>query len=433
MSRRSPNLSKLPSRTILYNSKARNIDFWIDADGKNIEYSSYVLPWAVLIHVIAFLSIDMMLNSQDIFLSLIMRLIPILYISSLYLGLKIENKFITEKYTFLLFLAGIISVIPVIHHSMYEITQNNHFYGGALGVILLKVLMITFVLLPRIYVLSLYLILDASMILAYSYFVGDLFLPYLLPFATVLIFTDIALIISYKITLDLRKDNFYKSQGLEQAFEQKNKYFNILAHDVKSPVNLMQSVINLIKNGDISDERKEHYIDRIGLQLDSLNKLVLNILDWIKTSGEIKLIIEKINVSEILNHILDLNTKLILDKKIKIFNDCPDDIFINYDKQSLEIIFNNLLRNAIKFSYQGGSIFIDCQEDKFIIKNSGVQMSPEQIDKFNEGEMLSVKNGTLGEKGHGLGLEIIKTLAFKNNGELIIEKQDEYNCFYLIF
>jgi len=418
---------------ILYNSKLKNIAFWDDADQKNIDYSRYVLPSAILIHVIAFLSIDMMLNGQDIFLSLITRLIPIIYISSLYVGLKVDNKFITEKYTFLLFLAGIISVIPVIHHGLYEITQNNHFYGGALGVILLKVLMITFVLIPRIFVFSLYFILDVLMIGTYLYLKGDLFLPHILPFATVMVFTDIALIISYKITLDLRKDNFYNSLQLTQAFEQKNKYFNILAHDVKSPVNLMQSVINLIKNGDISTERKEHYIDRIDLQLNSLNNLVLNILDWIKTSGEIKLKIEKLNVSDVLNNILDLNAKLILDKKIKIFNACPDDIFINYDKQSLVIIFNNLLRNAVKFSEEQGSIFIDCEENKFIIKNSGVQMSSGQIEKFNTGKMLEVKNGTSGEKGHGLGLEIIKTLAQKNNGELIIEKQDEYNCFCLIF
>ncbi len=421
----------------MYNSKNTHNDFWADARNKNIQYSKYVLPSAISIHIIAFLSIDMMLNKQDVLTSLAMRFIPVIYILVLFVGLRIKNEFIKGNYTFLLFCAGILSIIPVVHHASYELIENGHLYGGALGIVLLKVLMISFVLLPRFWVLLLYLSLDILIIAGYSYLCGDLFYENATRFVIIMVFIDIALIISYNITLGLRKDHFNASQQLTSAFEQKNKYFNILAHDVKSPVNLMQSAIELIKGDEIAPNRKEYYIDRLGLQLDSLDKLVVNILDWIKASGDLELKKEKLNLSATVSHVLDLNQKLIKDKGIKIVNDRGGDIFVNYDGQSLEIIFNNLLRNAIKFSEKNTSIFISCGKEngevRFTIKNSGVQIDAQQIEKYKLGKFLDVKNGTTGEKGHGLGLEIIRTLALNNNSGLKIEKEGEYNCFHLIF
>jgi signal transduction histidine kinase len=99
------------------------------------------------------------------------------------------------------------------------------------------------------------------------------------------------------------------------------------------------------------------------------------------------------------------------------------------DVDQFDLIIRNLLSNAIKFTPKGGSIFLDAKEEngqiKISIKDSGVGMNQNTVDKIFANEIISLK-GTNGEKGSGLGLSLTKEFIENNNGTFnICSKPDK--------
>jgi len=431
--------------------------FWEDAAEKNLYYSQYVLPSAIIIHLIALFSIDIYIVGQDILISVILRGVPIIYLGVLYLMIKQKKLLVKSNYMILFLIAGVVSIIPVVYHASQDLQNNGMLFSGGMGVFIVKVMMIMFVFLPRNHTYILYAIIDLLTIASYYYLSTEAFISHLDTFAVFLILSNIILIISYHLTLDLRV-GYYKNkikieklnERLENEAKFKEKYFSFLAHDIKSPVNLMQSVVHLLQNGDLDNDRRNHYIDRIEFQLSSLNNLVINILDWIKTNNsEIELEIAELNLYDIIENSIDINIRLSNDKNIKIINHIDKSTVIDFDKNSLLIIINNLLRNAIKFSDIGGEISLELSTEYKIINandahnkkgkqvfkiiNGGSLIDDKQIQDFNSSKIAYVKNGTIGEKGHGLGLEIVSTLCRLNNSRISIKNSENINSFEIIF
>jgi len=408
--------------------KKANADFWNDAIERNIYYARYVLPSSIAIHITAFIGIDLHLVGVNYPISFALRLLPILYLTILILALNFKLEKIKDKVLLLFFFAGLLSSLPVIFHAGLDLLNNVSLYSGGMGIFVLKVIMTMFVFLRRRMMYLLYILIDIFTVITYYFVASEHFIEQIHLFLIYTFLSNTVLLISYYVYYDLRKTIFFNKQQLETELKFKENYFGFLAHDIKSPIALMQSVTELLKSEEITEDRRRYYIDRLDLQLDSLNNLVINILNWLKsTDQKIQLNPVLIKFNSTLDKCLDLNNRLAIPKELKINKQLSEVNEIIFDPHTLEIILNNLIRNSFKFVEDKSEINIRTEkvDNKFCfsIINTGIEFDDIQLEMFYKGESVYPKNGTGGEKGHALGLEIIKSLTQINNSDFHIQKQ----------
>ncbi len=228
-----------------------------------------------------------------------------------------------------------------------------------------------------------------------------------------------------KTLLDLTKK-------LKLANATKDKFFSIIAHDLKNPLGAFKNVTELLSSS-FDELDKEETLEFIELMTDSAGKLYTlleNLLTWSRSQqGVIKFNPELINLRTIAQDNFDVLKHIADAKKIKLSNNIPNEITVNADPNMITTVFRNLISNAIKFTQIGGNVWTDYKIDGNIIEvsvnDNGVGINPEDIPKlFNIGENFS-SLGTNMETGTGLGLILCKEFIHKHEGEIWAESKIE--------
>ncbi|MEJ5287062.1 MAG: PAS domain S-box protein [Bacteroidota bacterium] len=210
----------------------------------------------------------------------------------------------------------------------------------------------------------------------------------------------------------------------------KDKFFNIIAHDLRAPISGLISMTKmLIENSEIlsPDGMRELLVDLLEFANQSYN-LLENLLQWARTqTGTIPFNPEDTDLFEIALASKLLNEPNAKQKNIVISNNVPPQSFSFVDRNMITTIVRNLVSNAIKFTNPGGEIRINLIDkgDNFelSVSDTGVGMSKEQMDKlFKVGENVSTL-GTSGEKGSGFGLILCKEFVEKNGGTIRVESE----------
>ena len=210
----------------------------------------------------------------------------------------------------------------------------------------------------------------------------------------------------------------------------KDKFFSIIAHDLKSPFNIILGYADLLVSDydKFDDTERKSFISKINHSSKTTYSLLENLLTWARSQiGRIKLTKEKLNLKEFINVSIEPYTPNARKKKIKLANTVSDEIVIEIDKHTLTFAIGNMVNNAIKFTNEGGQITIDAISDsnqiEISIKDTGVGMNQEQIQKlFRIEESFSTK-GTNNEKGTGLGLILCQEFIEKNGGNIKVESE----------
>jgi len=208
----------------------------------------------------------------------------------------------------------------------------------------------------------------------------------------------------------------------------KDKLFTIVSHDIKSPLAVLVSLLEVLEDEDedIYKEENKEILYEINKNVKNTYTLVENVLDWFKSQMD-GLVYNSFswNLSDIMKNSLMLLKKSAELKDIKVFYEIPEDIFIHTDKNMFEIIVRNLFSNAIKFTYKGGSIKVKAKESDGIVtvafRDSGIGIESEKIEKLFSYSDCNSTLGTFKEKGTGLGLIICKQLIEKNKGRIWVE------------
>jgi PAS domain S-box-containing protein len=226
-----------------------------------------------------------------------------------------------------------------------------------------------------------------------------------------------------------------KEAKLEKSNKTKDKFFSIIAHDLKAPFNTLLGFSNLLYENfdDYSKEEQKEFLNIIRNGINSSYKLLENLLVWSRSQrGAIKFKPEKINLHLLTNEIQKLLNQSILKKSILFENKIAGKFYVYADKDMLSTIIRNLLSNAIKFTPKGGNITLVSRLKKTIksqeyveisVKDSGVGISEQMQSKlFDIGEAISTR-GTENEKGTGLGLILCKEFVEKHNGEIWVESK----------
>ncbi|MDX1768474.1 MAG: PAS domain-containing sensor histidine kinase [Arenibacter troitsensis] len=219
---------------------------------------------------------------------------------------------------------------------------------------------------------------------------------------------------------------------LKELNATKDKLFSIIAHDLRSPFNniLVLSQILKAQLSKSEDPDTQVHIDLIHSTAKNTLVLLENLLDWAKSqSGQINFKNEKINISNVVNEILELSRSIAKTKDISIQVHIPEDVEINSDKKILKTIIRNLMSNAIKYSRPGDKITISAVEEKDLVKivisDSGVGMDDDTLENLFSITGNTPLPGTLNEKGSGFGLVLCREFIEKLGGKIWVESEKE--------
>lgn len=219
-------------------------------------------------------------------------------------------------------------------------------------------------------------------------------------------------------------------QNLLTEINTKDKFFSIIAHDLKSPLSSLTLVSEMLEDNlnDFTIEQLKYYINSISITTSGLFNLVENLLNWARSqAGRVVVSIQDVNVKEIVDRLLELFSLNASKKNIKMQNLLNEDDFAKADINLLTLILRNLIANALKFTDDGGEIIItSVKSDKNIIikvQDSGIGICKEDQEKLFRIDVDTKEIGNSAEKGTGLGLILCKEFIEKMNGKIWVESE----------
>ena len=227
---------------------------------------------------------------------------------------------------------------------------------------------------------------------------------------------------------------------LRQSNATKNKVFSIIAHDLINPFNALLGFSELLReniNKAAKDELKS-YADVMYHSSRILFEMVQNILTWSRAQqNKIVSTPEMVNLYNLVQLVFDAQNQHATSKEIHLLNSVPKNMEAYFDRNMLEIIFRNLVSNAIKFSNKNSTIEVGAHLSQtnvtVEIKDEGIGMSQEKAyNLFNPDQDIRTK-GTSDERGTGLGLLLVKELIDLHKASIHVKsKEGEGTRFILL-
>ncbi len=219
-------------------------------------------------------------------------------------------------------------------------------------------------------------------------------------------------------------------EQLRQANATKDKFFSIIAHDLKSPIHSFTSLTGLIIK-EFDDLDKEETLELLQAILKSakhLTSLLENLLQWSRTqSNRITLQPENIHLDQLIQHNISLLEQNAANKNIVLEHKKFGNQIAYADENMIYTVLRNLITNAIKFTHPGGKILIlskGCSETVEVsVIDNGVGMRKEDIDNLFRIDIYHSTVGTQQEKGTGLGLILCNEFMQKNQGKMTVESE----------
>jgi|WetSurSiteA1Bulk_404760.scaffolds.fasta_scaffold00012_32 PAS domain S-box-containing protein len=212
---------------------------------------------------------------------------------------------------------------------------------------------------------------------------------------------------------------------LERLNRTKDKFFSIIAHDLRNPFNAIIGFSELLRNDyyEMDNQQKLNLLELINVSSETAYNLLENLLQWARTqTDKIKYSPENFDLHEVVNLVINLHGIIAQKKCVTLKNEIALHTMVHADKNMINTVLRNLISNAIKFSKPDGVILVtasltqDCVEVNIIDK--GVGMSRESLGKLFRIDTYYSTSGTMGESGTGLGLIICKEFVEKNNGRI---------------
>ncbi|HEY0655816.1 MAG TPA: sensor histidine kinase [Chryseosolibacter sp.] len=219
-----------------------------------------------------------------------------------------------------------------------------------------------------------------------------------------------------------------RTDQLSTANTVKDRLLSVVSHDIKSPLNSLRAILQMYNAGTISKDEFDHFSQHLEDDLNKTTILVENILYW--TASQLKgiqLREESFDLYTVVEENVKLFKTIAVAKKISLIHTVPRNFVITSDKNIVNLVVRNLLSNALKFTFEGGTIHISAtrtEKDILVhVKDSGTGMDQATVQNLSEAEATVSLAGTSNEKGTGLGISLCKEYLAKAGGELLIESQ----------
>lgn len=244
----------------------------------------------------------------------------------------------------------------------------------------------------------------------------------------VFILVLVVVVFYYRKSSQLNKQLMRKEKELSESNAMKDKLFSIIGHDLRAPMSRIPSIVEICSFSETSNDDKQflmqNLLEHSKASLETLDKL----LYW----GQ--LLIKGIMIKQeifkpygLINDNIALKSKNAEEKKILLVNNVPKELSIFADPNHFDFIVRNLLMNAIKFSFEDGSVVIRADEKVkpgfvvFSVTDSGIGIDKQHFETIFEPHYTQY--GTANEKGTGIGLMLCKEFALKNGGNIWLESE----------
>jgi len=231
-------------------------------------------------------------------------------------------------------------------------------------------------------------------------------------------------------TKKMAEDELRKSEKyLSELNETKNKFFSIIAHDLKSPFQTFLGSSDFLANNiDTLDKDEIRFLAQsLNDALQKQYELLTDLLNWAKIqTNTYKPELSKVLLFNEIGNVFSLLKFLAKSKRIELKNSVPKDLFIDVDPNMIKLVLRNLIVNSIKFTNIDGFVEVIAENfgdfTQITVKDNGVGISEENVNKIFENVNLSTL-GTANEAGTGLGLILTKEVIIKHEGKIWIESK----------
>jgi signal transduction histidine kinase len=208
----------------------------------------------------------------------------------------------------------------------------------------------------------------------------------------------------------------------------KDRLFSIIAHDLRSPMSTLQGTLSILDPEILNKSDLTLIKSELTKQFKVTDKILQDLLQWTKDQLQGEIINPKLfHVNKVVGEKINLFSQTVQQKNISLISEFTEDTEVYADQNHVGIILQNLLSNAIKFTHVGGSIVLKKQRIgemiEITVKDSGKGMSQYEQDRLFSAEYFTTR-GTAGEKGYGLGLQLVKELVEKNGGEIRVASKE---------
>jgi len=218
-----------------------------------------------------------------------------------------------------------------------------------------------------------------------------------------------------------------RNRELENYDTFKTKVFSIISHDLRSPINSVLGIMDLLEQGHLSLEESKRYARKAKVRVQVTLEMITNLLHWARNRmQDVAPKPSVFNVTQLTEQLVDIYGPIANEKGVTVENhlDTPEQGF--GDLEMITVVIRNLLSNAIKYTPTGGTVSLGLvtQPDHVMlcVKDTGMGIDAATRDRLFEAQMSS-KPGTSQEKGTGLGLMLSKEFIERNGGSITVESE----------
>ena len=218
-----------------------------------------------------------------------------------------------------------------------------------------------------------------------------------------------------------------QKESLESLNRTKDKYFSIISHDMRSPILAFHGISRLIKMMATRGATSEliSLADDIDDSVHNLSGMLDGLLNWaLQQQGQIPYHPEVATLKDLIDELTDTFANMAGAKHIIFKVEMEDQLKVYVDINTTRTIFRNIVNNAIKFTPENGEVHISAQQHRALveikIRDTGIGMPQEKLEELFKFQQKS-EYGTAGEKGLGLGLQLVYEFTHMNKGHVKVE------------
>lgn len=223
------------------------------------------------------------------------------------------------------------------------------------------------------------------------------------------------------------------NERLQELNAAKDRFFSIIAHDLRSPFNAIVGLSSLLveqirqKDYDSLDQ----YAEIIEESSQRAMTLLLNLLEWSRVqTGKISFSPVKLDLAKEIDDAIGLAREAARQKEITLERELPESAIAFADRPMLATVLRNLISNAIKFTRRGGRIVIGAQAEadgwRISVSDNGVGMSEDTVEKLFRIDQNHSTPGTDNENGTGLGLILCREFINRHGGDIQVESKIDH-------
>ena len=225
-----------------------------------------------------------------------------------------------------------------------------------------------------------------------------------------------------------RADLEVSNNSLQEAIDTKNRFFSIIAHDLRSPFNVLIGFSRLLQHDyeQYDEVERRNMVQEIAKVIGNTYRLLENLLEWSRAqTGKLVFKPEPIDLKSLVGEVATFTAEGFMNKHIQVDLDGVPEIEVRADRNMLSTILRNLISNAGKFSNPGGLIEVTASRDsrwiRISVRDHGVGIEKEKLESLFDSIAGESTRGTCNEPGTGLGLRLSKEFAEMHGGEIQVQ------------